>query len=236
MRPALDLTAALADAAQQIEACPDPDSALAAIARLARTLLPGIDHVAVLVSRRGDSPVTWAATDDVAARLDQLQLDLDEGPGLTAMSADGTALLERIERVAATERWPTYVALAREWGLRSQLALRLGPDRGDVAVLNLYSTSSDVVAADTEQLAGSLATHAGLALVHVRERTNLRAALETRKLIGMALGMTMERYRLDEDGAFAFLTRVSATTERKLRDVAATIVAEHQPGDVRPGP
>jgi hypothetical protein len=38
----------------------------------------------------------------------------------------------------------------------------------------------------------------------------------------------MERLGIDEDRAFAYLTRISATTETKLRDVAASVVDELQ--------
>ncbi|CAN5250649.1 hypothetical protein BH09ACT12_BH09ACT12_06860 [soil metagenome] len=88
--------------------------------------------------------------------------------------------------------------------------------------------------------AALVARHARLALVQARRHENLLAALESRTGIGIALGLVMERMRVDEDTAFAYLTRLSETGERKLRDVAATIVADHvaslptRPGQGRP--
>jgi AmiR/NasT family two-component response regulator len=58
------------------------------------------------------------------------------------------------------------------------------------------------------------------------EIEGLRDALKTRKVIGQAIGILMERHILDEDEAFAYLHRVSSHTNVKLRLVAAEIVAQ----------
>jgi AmiR/NasT family two-component response regulator len=55
---------------------------------------------------------------------------------------------------------------------------------------------------------------------------NMNAALSSRTTIGIALGILIERYGLDQDGAFRYLTRVSSSSETKLREVAAQVVAE----------
>ena len=49
-------------------------------------------------------------------------------------------------------------------------------------------------------------------------------ALDSRTLIGQAVGMIMERYDLDADRAFGVLRRVSQNSNRKLRDVAHELV------------
>ena len=43
-------------------------------------------------------------------------------------------------------------------------------------------------------------------------------------VIGQALGILMERYRIDPDHAFQFLVRASSSSNIKLRDVADEIV------------
>jgi AmiR/NasT family two-component response regulator len=58
------------------------------------------------------------------------------------------------------------------------------------------------------------------------EIEGLRDALATRKVIGQAIGILMERHDMDEGEAFAYLTRVSSHTNVKLRMVAAEIVAQ----------
>lgn len=42
----------------------------------------------------------------------------------------------------------------------------------------------------------------------------------------MAVGMTMERYGLDEERAFSFLVRVSQTSNTKMRLVAKEIISQ----------
>jgi len=73
-------------------------------------------------------------------------------------------------------------------------------------------------------MAELFAAHASLALGHARREEQLSAALLTRKVIGQAIGILMERHAVDEDGAFAYLTRVSSHTNVKLRAVAQEIV------------
>ncbi|QIG43391.1 ANTAR domain-containing protein [Nocardioides anomalus] len=53
----------------------------------------------------------------------------------------------------------------------------------------------------------------------------LRAALASRTTIGIALGILMERRSLSQDAAFAHLNQLSQATNRKIRDLAADLVA-----------
>ena len=57
------------------------------------------------------------------------------------------------------------------------------------------------------------------------ELDQLRRALETRTTIGVAVGIVMERYGLGQDRAFEALSRWSQESNRKLRDLAADLVA-----------
>jgi AmiR/NasT family two-component response regulator len=54
----------------------------------------------------------------------------------------------------------------------------------------------------------------------------LNTGMQTRKVIGQAIGILMERYGMHEDNAFGFLLRASQTDNIKLRDIAAGIVDE----------
>ena len=53
---------------------------------------------------------------------------------------------------------------------------------------------------------------------------NLETALLSSRLIGMAIGVVVERCRLGADDAFRFLVSVSQHEHRKLRDIAADLV------------
>ena len=53
----------------------------------------------------------------------------------------------------------------------------------------------------------------------------LRASIESRTVIGMALGILMERHDIDQEQAFAYLRRTSSWENRKLADIAQEMVS-----------
>jgi AmiR/NasT family two-component response regulator len=60
----------------------------------------------------------------------------------------------------------------------------------------------------------------------LREIEGLRRALETRSVIGQAIGIVMSLERLTAEAAFSWLVARSSRTNTKLREVAAAVVAE----------
>ena len=52
----------------------------------------------------------------------------------------------------------------------------------------------------------------------------LGAALAISREIGAAVGIVMERHRLDSASAFAYLARLSQAENRKVKDIAADLV------------
>jgi hypothetical protein len=131
-----------------------------------------------------------------------------------------------VEQVWKETRWPRFMIEARELGLRSQMGLRLYVDERTRGGLNLYSTSSDTIDPETTHLAELFGSHAALAMGRAWVSENLNAALSSRTTIGIALGIVMERYGMDQDRAFRHLTRVASSSETKLREVAAHVVEE----------
>ena len=59
------------------------------------------------------------------------------------------------------------------------------------------------------------------------EVAQLRQALENRDVIGQAKGLLMASAELNEAEAFRLLVRQSQRDNKKLRDVAAELVADH---------
>lgn len=59
------------------------------------------------------------------------------------------------------------------------------------------------------------------------ENLQLRQALSTRGLIGMAKGILMSSSNVDEDEAFRMLVRASQRENVRLRDICARLVAHH---------
>jgi GAF domain-containing protein len=216
------LSDALALAARALNSPKDRSCRLGEIARVAHETLPGIDAVGISVAHRDGTVETLAATGELVHQLDNLQYELGQGPCLHAIKDDPVVVVEHAQH---EQRWPEFIKRALALGLRSQLGVRLYLDERSRGGLNLYSTSSDTIDPETEHVAELFGAHAAMALGRERDEENLHKALESRTVIGVALGMVMERYGLSRDSAFAFLTRLASTRETKLREVAAEIVA-----------
>jgi GAF domain-containing protein len=218
-----DLVASLAQATREISTNGKLPAVLDTIVHAAQQSLPGVDHVGISVTHKDGRVETLAATDPFVTALDELQYELDEGPCLTAIFDSG---IVTIDDASHEQRWPRFIPRAVELGLRSQIGLRLYVENQTLGGLNLYSTAVDTIDPDVLATAELFAAHAALALGKARHEENLYSALFTRKVIGQAIGIIMERYELDEDKAFQYLARVSQHSNHKLRDVAAEMVQQ----------
>ena len=153
--------------------------------------------------------------------LDALQYGLREGPCHDSIKDGGVTVVEHARH---EQRWPRYMPQAAQRGLRAQLAIGLYHDDETVGGLNLYSTESDTIDADAVQIAEMFPSHAALALGRSQYESQLGEALATRKVIGQAIGIVMERYQVDEDRAFQFLVRASRSGNIRLNAFARELV------------
>lgn len=215
------LARTLTQVAREMHETPDLATTLDAIVHSAAETLPGLDHVGISLGHRGGVVETQSGTDQLVWDLDALQYGLGEGPCLHSLDADPVTLVNHLSR---DPRWPRYAPRAAELGLRSQMGLRLYLDDQTLGVLNLYCTEAEEIDPDVAHAAELFATHAALALGRARRESQLSEALATRKVIGQAVGIVMERYQLDEDRAFQYLVRVSRGSNIKLRDIAQELI------------
>src|SRR5262249_18294227 len=109
-------------------------------------------------------------------------------------------------------------------GAGSMLSFQLRIDGDNLGSLNLYASTPFAFTDESEHIGVVFATHAALAYSHAKHLDQLHGALQTRDLIGQAIGILMARYGLPADRAFATLTRISQQSNRKLRDLAAELV------------
>jgi GAF domain-containing protein len=226
------LATVMAQVARTLGASSDREETLASITRCACDTIPGADFASVSVRYEDGHLETFAPTSDIITRADALQYTLREGPCYEAATHERTVSADDL---SDDPRWPRYGPAVVEMGLRSQLALELYDGPRSTGALNLYSRSLGVLTGQ-QDLAGLFAVHAAVAMGHVRTVSGLLGALETRRVIGAAIGITMERYRIDEDEAFSFLIRVSQTSNIKLREIAVQIVnrRDQVPGTLKP--
>ncbi len=217
-----DAGQAIAAAARTLNHTQSLDETLQTIAEVARHSIPGFDQVGISTLHKDGKVKTRAYTGELVLRLDEIQYDLGEGPCVETLRDSQIVTAPRIRH---DQRWPGYVPRAVDLGLQSQLAVKLYlDDEGTIGGLNLYSTTSEELDPDAEALAGLFAAHAAIALGHALERETLNEALQSRKLIGQAIGIIMERYEMNDDRAFAFLVRASSQSNIKLRVIAQELV------------
>jgi len=222
MSDRLDVGHAVAEAARTINHTRSLDESLQIIATVARDSVPGFDQVGISVVHRDGSVETLAAVGDLVCRLDEIQYDLGEGPCVDSLRDNHVVTAPRIRH---DQRWPRFVPQAVALGLKAQMAVKLYlDDQGTLGGLNLYSTESEELHPDAQEVADLFAAHAAIALGHAHERETLNQALHSRKTIGQALGIIMERYEMNEDRAFAFLVRASSHSNIKVRDIAQELV------------
>lgn len=180
------------------------------------------DHGGItLVSGKRDLE-TVAPSDPVVTQVANLQNQLDEGPCRDSAWTDQTLVSQDL---TAEPRWPRWAPKAAACGIRSVLAAELTDVNGRrVGALNLYWEEVHSVTPEDIAFAQIAVRHAAVALVSAMNETNLHTALDTRKRIGVAQGILMERYDLDLDQSFALLRRYSQDYNIKLRQVADSVI------------
>jgi GAF domain-containing protein len=214
------IVSAMARVARSVRDGAEGDKVLHSITTAALEAIPGADHITITMAYPDGTLQTLAPTDDVGAMADTAQYELGEGPCLAAVAAETTI---RAQDVQAEERWPRYAARAADLGIGSQMAVEIFRSGGTCAGLNVYSDTRGAFD-ESRHIVELFASQAAIAMNFVRTRQTLQEALASRRTIGQAIGIVMERYRIDEDQAFAFLVRTSQDGNVKLRAVAQKIV------------
>lgn len=215
------IAVAVSEAAKMMDAPTSLDETLDAIVQAAVHTVPGFDHVGISITHQTGEIETRAGTDPLVWELDAIQYGLREGPCYDSIQGCRVTVVEKARH---DQRWPNYMPQAAQRGLRAQLAVGLYSDEETLGGLNLYSTESDTVDDDAIHIAELFASHAAIALGRSRHESQLNDAIASRKVIGQAIGILMERYEIDEDRAFQFLIRASQTGNIKLRAVAEELV------------
>lgn len=218
-----DYALSIAEAARTLYRPRSLDDTLQTIVEVACNSVPGFDHVGIATMAKKGDVETRASTGDLVLPLDELQYTLREGPCSATLQGDEAVCVSSLRH---EKRWPRFVPQAIGMGVRSQLAVKLYLDEDTLGGINFYSTTSDEVSQDAQALAQLFATHAAIALGHAQEREALTTGLQSRRVIGEAVGLLMERYQMSDDRAFAFLVRASSHRNIKLRAVAEELVAE----------
>jgi ANTAR domain/GAF domain len=217
----IDLADAMAEVAAALRAPMDLDETLKLITRSASDTIPGVTEASISITTREGRIETLAPTGPLVIRADHLQYELHQGPCLDAAVEQPIVV---VGDLAADPRWPDFGPKAAALGFGSQVAFQFRAEPHIRGALNLYAQGIDAIDQDAVHLGSMFAGQVAVAMGWARQDETLNEALATRNVIGQAVGIVMERYRLDSDRAFAFLVRLSQTGNTKLRVVATAVV------------
>ncbi|MGF9647971.1 GAF and ANTAR domain-containing protein [Pseudarthrobacter oxydans] len=199
--------------------------AVLAASTLSTTVSP--IHCGVTVVRHR-KPAVAASSDSLARSLDELQNGFEDGPCLTALQRQETIL---VQDVNMERRWPEYTGAARDQGIGFILAVPLHLSGEAEAVVNLYAekpgslSTLDIATAQNFVANASKSLKLALKLAGLRDTSDdLAAAMKSRAMIDMAVGVIMAQKRCTHDEAIYQLTRSSSARNTRLRETAAVVV------------
>ncbi|WIB77970.1 GAF and ANTAR domain-containing protein [Curtobacterium sp. MCPF17_002] len=175
---------------------------------------------------------TVCASDPVAARLDEIQLDLGEGPCWEALRT-GVPVFEPDVQAATSDRWPVALMGMQEAQLGAVFAFPMRVGLLAVGVVDLY-----------DQRAGPLpaaAVRGAAAMVHVAARLVLHRALlraevgspeyerggglYSRREVHQASGMLAAQTGATVSDALLLLRAYAYAAGRTVRDLSADVIA-----------
>jgi hypothetical protein len=218
---------------------PDVEDFLNELAQVsARNLSePGDEIMCAITLLRQRKAATVASSSPEAKAIAQLEYEFSETPSLTASTMQETI---NVPDAQHDGRWPEYSTAVLAQGVRSVLALPFQLEGGTKAALLLYSPRphrfESRIVEFAEDFVGqtSLALRLAVRFAHYSETAaNLRATLESRTVIDMAVGIIMAQNRCSQQDAFEILKTASSTRNSKLHDVAAIVVNSLGQGPAR---
>jgi hypothetical protein len=180
-----------------------------------------------LLRDRKAATIGWSS--DSAREVDEIQYSLSRGPCLTAAEENREI---HVPDLFEEDRWgPDYASAVASHGLRSVLSLPFNLQGDAKAALNLYSDvpnkfderATAKARGYTREISQALRLAVRFSL-HADSAANLRATLESRTIIDIAIGVVMAQNRCSQEAAVKILTEASSNSNTKLRDIAKSLV------------
>lgn len=221
MAPNHDLAQRMAELARAVAAPRSMEEVLCDVTAAALELIPGADAAGVLLLGKGGTFESLGDTSELPGKLDELQMDYEEGPCVQAAVDD---LIVRTDDFRDEERWPKYSKAAVELGVLSGVSFKLYTGDRTAGALNLFSFAANAFDGEAETTGSVLAAHAAAAILATRQSEQLESALSTRDRIGQAKGIIMERYGVDDVRAFEMLRQLSQDSNTRLADIAQRVI------------
>lgn len=187
---------------------------------------PILTAIALLRDRK---PVCMGFSSEPPPSVEKLEYAFRRGPAKAAVSQESTVHISDLWNDPAGG---AYADVAHRLGVRSLIFVPLNLDTEGCAGLTLYSARPNRFDAGTVSRAEAYARRilkplriAARLASREEQSSDLRAAMESRTTIDLAMGIVMGQNRCGQDEAFTILRSACSRRNMKLRDLAALLVA-----------
>ncbi|NQX17961.1 GAF and ANTAR domain-containing protein [Rathayibacter sp. VKM Ac-2857] len=183
-----------------------------------------IDGVAISTLGSAFDAETVAASDSTAMRLDEIQLDLGEGPCWDAITSDASVF---VPDTTIETRWPSFADAVRGIDIRAVFAFPLVFAGLPVGAVDVYSRTSgplaDTLVRDITAASAMTSLRVLAAVLHdAREEES--GDPRSRRIVQQATGMLLARYRTTPENALMLLRAHAFAHDRSVMDVSDDIV------------
>lgn len=176
-----------------------------------------------------DGKLRFASGEDGSIEeIERVQEEFEEGPCYQALKENIPVAVDDL--AVESERWPRYVAAARDAGIVAVAGIPMTLSDKVVGALNVFDTRSRAWSEDVEvaQVLADIAT--GYIVngdkFHQQQQLSgqLQHALEARVVIEQAKGIVAQANKVSVDAAYERMRRHARTCRASVRSIASEIV------------
>ncbi|MEO6944095.1 MAG: GAF and ANTAR domain-containing protein [Lacisediminihabitans sp.] len=175
---------------------------------------------------------TICASDEMAARLEEMQFELGEGPHWEALHTGRPVMVPDLHSESLSS-WPMFSEAVRHTGVGAVFAFPLTLGVVTIGVVDLYCSSpgnlSASALATAVNLAGSVTLPAARMAIRSADRedasTTVGTAPELRRDVHQATGMILVQMNVSATEAFLLLRAHAFSSGRTVQEIAQDVVA-----------
>ena len=171
---------------------------------------------------------TISATDELAARLDELQFDLGEGPCWEALRTASAVTEPDFTRRGAV-RWPSFASAVDRGAVASIFAFPLSVGELQLGAIDLYSRSPVTLSPQQCTQATAMADVIGRHVLREALSTSPEPDAEnspySRRTVHQATGVVLAQLDVDAEDALLMIQARAFATGQSMMDVATAVVS-----------
>jgi GAF domain-containing protein len=193
------------------------------------TAVMEVDGAGVMLEDEAGDLRFVAASDDLVGSIEELQIELGEGPCQEAFRSGEQVL---VGDVATDRRFPLFSPRAHQVGISAVYSFPLRSDSEVIGALNVYTADPSDLDDETLEAGRLIADVATTYLLNARTLAEshqlsgqLQRALTSRIVIEQAKGKLSEQLDTSVEEAFEIMRRYARNNGARLHDVAAQVVA-----------